>query len=58
MISNVSFTANKGETVALIGATGCGKTTIINLIPRFEDVYKGEVLVDDIIVIFNIYIIN
>jgi ATP-binding cassette subfamily B protein len=48
VVSNISFTANKGETVALIGATGCGKTTIINLIPRFEDAYKGEVLVDDI----------
>jgi len=48
VISNISFTANKGETVALIGATGCGKTTIINLIPRFDDADEGEVLVDDI----------
>lgn len=48
VISNISFVANKGETIALIGATGCGKTTIINLIPRFEDAYKGEVLVNDI----------
>ena len=48
VISNISFTANKGETVALIGATGCGKTTIINLIPRFDDADEGEVLVDGI----------
>lgn len=48
VISNISFTANSGETVALIGSTGCGKTTIINLIPRFEDADAGEVLIDDI----------
>ncbi len=48
VISNISFVANKGETIALIGATGCGKTTIINLIPRFEDAYMGEVLINDI----------
>ena len=48
VISNISFTANKGETVALIGSTGCGKTTIINLIPRFEDADEGEVLIDDV----------
>lgn len=45
-LHNISFTAKKGETVALIGATGCGKTTLINLIPRFYDVSKGQVLVD------------
>ncbi|MFQ6724202.1 MAG: ABC transporter ATP-binding protein [Clostridia bacterium] len=48
VVSNISFVANKGETIALIGSTGCGKTTIINLIPRFEDVDEGEVLIDNI----------
>lgn len=47
-LQNISFTANKGETIAFIGATGSGKTTIIDLIPRYYDVNKGEVLVDDI----------
>lgn len=46
VISDVSFTARKGETVALIGATGCGKSTVVNLIPRFYDATEGEVLVD------------
>ena len=46
VISDISFTAKKGETVAFIGATGCGKSTVINLIPRFYDVTEGEVLVD------------
>ena len=46
MVEHISFTAQKGETVALIGATGCGKSTVINLIPRFYDVTEGEVLVD------------
>ncbi len=45
-LNNISFTAGKGETVALIGATGCGKTTLINLIPRFYDATQGQVLVD------------
>lgn len=45
-LHNISFTANQGETVAIIGATGCGKTTLINLIPRFYDVSSGAVLVD------------
>lgn len=48
VVSNISFVANSGETVALIGSTGCGKTTIINLIPRFEEVMEGEVLIDEI----------
>lgn len=46
ILHDVSFTAHKGETVAFIGATGCGKTTAINLIPRFYDVSEGAVLVD------------
>jgi ATP-binding cassette subfamily B protein len=46
VLENISFTAKKGETVAFIGATGCGKSTAINLIPRFYDVSEGEVLVD------------
>lgn len=45
-LNNISFTAEKGETIALIGATGCGKTTLINLIPRFYDATRGQVLVD------------
>lgn len=45
-ISNVSFTANPGEVVAIIGGTGAGKSTMINLIPRFYDVDSGSVLVD------------
>lgn len=46
VIKNVSFTANKGETIAFIGSTGSGKSTLINLIPRFYDVTEGEILVD------------
>ncbi len=45
-VEGISFKASKGETVALIGATGCGKSSIINLVPRFYDVSGGEVLVD------------
>ena len=45
-LHQISFTVKKGETVALIGATGCGKTTLINLIPRFYDATQGQVLVD------------
>lgn len=45
-LTDISFTARKGETVALIGATGSGKTTLVNLIPRFYDVRAGQVLVD------------
>jgi len=47
-IQNISFTAKKGETIAFIGATGCGKSTVINLIPRFYDTTEGEVLVDGV----------
>lgn len=46
VIRNVSFTANLGETVAFIGSTGSGKSTLIQLIPRFYDVTAGQVLVD------------
>lgn len=48
VIKNISFKAEKGETIAFIGATGCGKSTLINLIPRFYDATEGEVLVDGI----------
>lgn len=46
VLKNVSFTAEPGETVAIMGETGCGKTTLINLIPRFWDPSEGEVLLD------------
>ncbi|GIV77520.1 MAG: ABC transporter ATP-binding protein [Litorilinea sp.] len=46
VLSDVSFVAEPGQTVALLGATGSGKTTIINLIPRFYDVSEGQVLID------------
>ncbi len=46
VLEHISFTANAGETVAIIGATGCGKSTLINLIPRFYDATGGQVLVD------------
>ena len=45
VIEDISFTAHKGETIAFIGSTGCGKSTVINMIPRFYDATKGEVLV-------------
>ena len=48
VLSDISFTANQGETVAIIGSTGCGKSTLINLIPRFYDATAGEVLVDGV----------
>lgn len=48
VLSDISFTARKGETVAFIGSTGCGKTTLINLLVRFYDVTKGAVYVDGI----------
>ena len=48
ILKNISFTAKKGETVAIIGSTGSGKTTLVNLIPRFYDVTDGQVLVDGI----------
>ena len=48
VLKDISFTAKKGETIAFIGSTGSGKTTIINLIPRFYDATDGEILVDGI----------
>lgn len=46
VLKNISFVAESGETTAIIGSTGCGKSTLINLIPRFYDVTSGKVLVD------------
>ncbi len=46
VVTGITFTASRGDTVAIIGATGCGKSTIVNLIPRFYDVTSGSVMVD------------
>lgn len=48
VLSNINFTAKAGETTAFIGSTGSGKSTVINLIPRFHDVTEGEILVDGV----------
>ncbi|MDO4280942.1 MAG: ABC transporter ATP-binding protein [Peptococcaceae bacterium] len=48
VVEHISFSAKRGQTVALIGATGCGKSTILNLIPRFYDVTEGAILVDGV----------
>lgn len=48
VLDDISFNAQKGDTVAFIGSTGCGKSTLINLIPRFYDVTEGSVLVDGV----------
>ena len=48
VLENISFKANKGETIAFIGSTGSGKSTLINLVPRFYDVTSGEVIVDGV----------
>jgi len=48
ILKNISFNINKGEKVALVGATGAGKTSVINLICRFYDAQKGEILIDGI----------
>ena len=48
LLNNISFKVNKGETIAFIGSTGSGKSTLINLVPRFYEVTDGEVLVDGI----------
>lgn len=47
-VENISFTTNPGEYTAIIGGTGSGKSTLINLIPRFYDVSKGEILIDGV----------
>ncbi len=48
VLKNISFTAKQGETVAFIGSTGCGKSTVINLVPRFYDATEGEILVNGV----------
>lgn len=48
VLENISFTAKQGETIAFIGSTGSGKSTLINLVPRFFDATEGEVLIDGI----------
>ena len=48
LLKDISFKVNKGETIAFIGSTGSGKSTLINLVPRFYDVTDGEILVDGI----------
>ncbi len=48
VLEDISFKANKGETIAIIGSTGSGKSSLINLIPRFFDVTSGEVLIDGV----------
>ena len=48
VLKDISFKANKGETVAFIGSTGSGKSTLINLVPRFYDATEGEILVDGV----------
>lgn len=47
-LKDISFTAKAGQTIGIIGGTGCGKSTLVNLIPRFYDVSSGEVLVDQV----------
>lgn len=47
-LQNVSLVVNRGETIAIMGATGCGKTTLVSLIPRFYDASEGEVLVEGV----------
>jgi ATP-binding cassette subfamily B protein len=48
VLEGITFTVKPGETTAIIGSTGCGKSTVVNLIPRFFDVSKGAVLLDDV----------
>ena len=48
VLKNVTFTAEPGQTIAIVGPTGAGKTTIINLLPRFYDVSAGSVKIDGV----------
>ncbi len=48
VLNNINLTIQPGETLGILGATGCGKSTLVNLIPRFYDVTEGQVLVDDV----------
>lgn len=48
ILEHINLTIHKGETIAIMGATGCGKTSLVNLIPRFYDVTKGSILVDGV----------
>ena len=48
VLKDISFIANPGETIAIVGATGCGKSTLINLIPRFYDVTTGKITIDNV----------
>ena len=48
LLKNINFSAKQGETIAFIGSTGSGKSTLVNLIPRFYDVTEGEILVDGV----------
>lgn len=47
-MEDINFTAKPGETTAIIGSTGSGKSTIVNLLPRFYDVTEGELLIDGV----------
>lgn len=48
VLTNINLTIQPGETLGILGATGCGKSTLVNLIPRFYDVTEGQVLIDDV----------
>ena len=48
VLKDISFIANPGETIAIVGLTGCGKSTLINLIPRFYDVTSGKITIDNV----------
>ena len=48
VLHNINLTIQPGETIGILGATGCGKSTMVNLIPRFYDVTEGQVLIDDV----------